>query len=413
MKIAIIGAGVTGLISLKYALEQGFECDSFEQTGLIGGTWNYTDRVGTDENGLPVHSAMYKGLRTNLPKETMAFLDFPYPEQVKSYLTQPEVLDYFNCFADCFNLRRHIKFYKYVTKVKPLPNSRWAVTVQDAKTKVEETKTYDSVFVCSGHYRDAMVPKIPGQDIFKGSQSHSHDYRIPEPFKDKRVLVIGAGPSGQDISMLISKAAKHVFISHRGKKIYIPITENITEKPIVKYLEENRAVFEDGTSEDIDMILYCTGYKYTYPFLTEECGIKVHDNWVHPLHKDIVNIEHPTMYFIGIPFMISVIPMFDIQARYALAALAGKFTLPSKEDMLNILREYMDDRKKRGVPLKETHNMGAEGEKQLQYFDDLAATAGVRRIPTVVSKLYGEVKTRRNLEAGFKILDDENFIQIA
>lgn len=63
MKIAIIGAGGAGLSSIKHAIRYGFQCDAFEQTDKIGGTWNYTDLVGLDENNLPVHSSMYKGLR--------------------------------------------------------------------------------------------------------------------------------------------------------------------------------------------------------------------------------------------------------------------------------------------------------------------------------------------------------------
>lgn len=63
MKIAIIGAGAAGLSAIKHAVNYGFLCDTFEQTDKVGGTWNYTDLVGVDENGLPVHSSMYKGLK--------------------------------------------------------------------------------------------------------------------------------------------------------------------------------------------------------------------------------------------------------------------------------------------------------------------------------------------------------------
>lgn len=63
MKIAVIGAGAAGLCAIRHAIEKGFICDCFEQTNKIGGTWNYSDLVGRDENGLPVHSSMYRGLR--------------------------------------------------------------------------------------------------------------------------------------------------------------------------------------------------------------------------------------------------------------------------------------------------------------------------------------------------------------
>lgn len=63
MKIAIIGAGAAGLAALRHGLKQGHDCTVFEQTSHIGGTWNYTDLVNVDENGLPVHSSMYQGLK--------------------------------------------------------------------------------------------------------------------------------------------------------------------------------------------------------------------------------------------------------------------------------------------------------------------------------------------------------------
>lgn len=62
MKVAIIGAGPAGMVSARYAAEQGFNCTVFEQTDKVGGTWNYTDKTGIDENGLAVHSSMYKGV---------------------------------------------------------------------------------------------------------------------------------------------------------------------------------------------------------------------------------------------------------------------------------------------------------------------------------------------------------------
>lgn len=63
--MAIIGCGAAGLSALKHFTAEGspFTCVSYEQTDNVGGTWVYTDRVGKDKYGLPVHSSMYKSLR--------------------------------------------------------------------------------------------------------------------------------------------------------------------------------------------------------------------------------------------------------------------------------------------------------------------------------------------------------------
>jgi cation diffusion facilitator CzcD-associated flavoprotein CzcO len=54
----------------------------------------YNDSVGTDKNGLPIHSSMYRGLKTNLPKEVMAFPDFPFKQSDESFLHHTQIRKY-------------------------------------------------------------------------------------------------------------------------------------------------------------------------------------------------------------------------------------------------------------------------------------------------------------------------------
>lgn len=61
--IAIIGTGPSGLVAAKYAIEYGFGVTVFEQNEAIGGVWWYTDEVGKNKYGVPIHTSMYKGLR--------------------------------------------------------------------------------------------------------------------------------------------------------------------------------------------------------------------------------------------------------------------------------------------------------------------------------------------------------------
>lgn len=63
MRVAIIGAGAAGLASARHISAQGIECEVLEMAPEIGGTWVYTDDVGKDRYGYPVHTAMYRGLR--------------------------------------------------------------------------------------------------------------------------------------------------------------------------------------------------------------------------------------------------------------------------------------------------------------------------------------------------------------
>lgn len=63
MKVAIIGAGVSGLASARNAVQHNVDCVVFEATDSVGGTWAYSDEVITDDRDVPVHASIYKSLR--------------------------------------------------------------------------------------------------------------------------------------------------------------------------------------------------------------------------------------------------------------------------------------------------------------------------------------------------------------
>lgn len=123
------------------------------------------------------------------------------------------------------------------------------------------------------------------------------------------------------------------------KGLALKFPNNVIQKPLVKKLNKLSVTFEDGTEEDIDAIMYCTGklnpllstsyksgiasgYEYNFPFLSPECGIKVEDKWVKYIYKHVINIENPTMGFVGIPCSACIIPMCDIQVNIHLIAIS-------------------------------------------------------------------------------------------
>lgn len=75
-KIAVIGAGVSGLLAIKYSKQLSLDVTCFEQTNDTCGVWCYSETAGLDKNGIKVHSAMYKNLRTNVANQLMGFEDF-------------------------------------------------------------------------------------------------------------------------------------------------------------------------------------------------------------------------------------------------------------------------------------------------------------------------------------------------
>ncbi|KAK7584095.1 hypothetical protein V9T40_005058 [Parthenolecanium corni] len=261
-KVAVIGAGAAGLTATKRLSEpnSGCECCTFEQSDNVGGTWVYTDKVGKDEYGIPVHSSMYQGLRTNLPKEIMALPDLPHKgKSSKSYVTSQEVLDYFEEYADQFNLRKYMKFRHRVNTVSPMPNGQWKIVVTDLKQQKTSECYFDAVVICIGNYSNSVYPNVKGMESFEGIQIHSHDYKEPLIFRNKNVVVIGAGPSGLDISTQISGHANKVYLSHHSEKAkFIDFPENVIQKPDLSEISENEITFSDGSIVQADAIVYCT-----------------------------------------------------------------------------------------------------------------------------------------------------------
>lgn len=97
-----------------------------------------------------------------------------------------------------------------MVKVVPLPKNRWKLTIEDLVSKTISEKEYDVVLVCVGNYSVPNIPKVAGIDAFKGSVIHSHDYRKPDPYNQKKVLIVGSGPSGVDILRLLDDISDEV-----------------------------------------------------------------------------------------------------------------------------------------------------------------------------------------------------------
>lgn len=416
MKLCVIGAGAAGICAAKNGIEFGCDVTVFEQTESVGGTWVYTDEVDKDKNGFDVHSSMYQGLHTNLPKEIMGYPDFAIPEQEKSYICAEDMLKFLNLYADHFNVRQLIKFQHYVVRVRPLANDKWEVIVADMTIEKCATLIFDAVLICNGHYNTPIMPKYEGFDVFKGKQLHSHVYRCSSHFKDEAVLVIGAGPSGVDLANEISKVAMRVTLSHHLKEPpktkFLP---NVDQKPDVTRLTSVGVEFTDGTSQNYSIIFYCTGYKYSFPFLSVDCGINCEDNYVRPLYKHCLNINRPSMAFIGLPFYVCATQMFDLQSRFFLTFATGRKKLPSKTEMMADHDQEMTERWSRGFRKHQAHLMG---EDQQVYYDDLSTAAGIERLKPVISKLHNFSSLRflddlvNFRKEVFRIVDDEIFVQV-
>nr|CBX26643.1 flavin-dependent monooxygenase (ZvFMOa) [Zonocerus variegatus] len=411
-QVAVLGAGPCGLATARHLKHAGFEVTVFERSRHVGGTWNYTDETWMSEDGRPIYTSLYQNLVVNLPKEIMAFPDFPFHHVDDSYVSSKEVLKYFNNFCDAFDLRKLVKFQHHVENVRPC-DSGWLVTVTDLTTMMEQSFEFDAVAVCTGQCWCPLYPNVEGRTIFRGRQIHAHEFRCPDSFRNRRVLVIGAGPSGHDLALNISYVAKQVFISRRELKTVEGLfPDNVTEKPLLTSLSEYTAHFSDGTSTDIDDIIYCTGYRFRFPFLSPECGVIVDEKRVHPLYLHVLNINKPTMGFVGVPHDACFSILFDLQAQWFTAVLAGRCTLPDAETMRKEEEEELERQLAAGFRPHFMYN------RQWKYFKQLEDMAGAKPMPLYYMKMFDDLAPgltkdlqhyRKNK---YRIVDNENYEKI-
>ncbi|XP_037049486.1 senecionine N-oxygenase-like isoform X1 [Bradysia coprophila] len=392
--VAVIGAGTSGLCAAKHCLQQGFQVTVYEQNDTIGGIWYYTDDVGKDKFGVAIHTPMYQELRSNLPFQVMEFPDHKYPENAISYPPHRDVLAFIHSYADRFDLKRHIKLSHLTISVKPIENDKWEIIVKDLVNGTFETKIYDAIMVCNGHYFKPRVPQLDGVDSFQGEILHSHNFRTAKAYCGKTVLVIGGGPSGIDLVLHLSKTASRItFSQHKingeSKESFAQrqqlLPDNVTLQENVRRFYPNGAEFIDGSCQSFEVIFFATGYKFSYPFLSTDCGIYVDDNFVQPLYKQIFNIEYATMAFIGIPYSACNTQMFDLQVRFALKFLSAEKKLPSKSEMIGDMRMQTQIHWNKGYRKHRTHCLAME---QADYYRQLSETANIKNLPAVLPAIF-------------------------
>ncbi|EIE25007.1 FAD/NAD(P)-binding domain-containing protein [Coccomyxa subellipsoidea C-169] len=425
LKVAVIGAGAAGLVTARELRREGHEPVIFEQGSKVGGVWVYTDkveephgassRIGAAEER--VHSSMYAGLRTNLPREVMSYTDFPFTRSwgdTRRFCGHAEVEAYLEAFAAAFDLEKYIRFNTPVLSLTPCeagspPRARLGSDTaptngHQAGHQREAMPVFDAVIVCNGHYSDPRRPDIPGMAEFPGRLLHSHSYRRNEPFEGMTVVVIGASASGEDISREIAHVADKVYLCARSWQNPAWAAEtvepfgarrNIWRRGVPSRLHPDGGVtFQGGKRVDaVDVVMFATGYCYSFPFLadTRIDGaeiVTVEDNRVSPLYKHIFPPSTaPTLSFVGLPWKVVPFAQYELQAKWIARVLSARVSLPGQRHMLADISAFYADLDKEGVPKRHTHMLG---DKQWEYNDWLAAACGpdVTPLPQWRPKMY-------------------------
>ncbi|NMF85955.1 FAD-dependent oxidoreductase [Nodosilinea sp. P-1105] len=214
-RVAVIGAGVAGLVSAKVLKQDGFDVTVFEKASTMGGVW--------------AKSRAYPGLRTNNPRETYAFSDFDYPETADEFPTAEQVRAYLEAYAEHFGITPHIRLGTEVISVarrraeSSLSHPGFRLEVQPGEdAAAPEVHDVDWVVVCNGVFSVPHIPQLQGQETFAGWVFHSSQLSHPEIIRGQRVIVVGAGKSALDCATFAAHEAASSTLVFRKPHWMVP-----------------------------------------------------------------------------------------------------------------------------------------------------------------------------------------------
>lgn len=228
---------------------------------------------------------------------------------------------------------------------------------------------------------------------------HSKYYRSPVPYTSEKVLVVGNSASGHDVTAeLVATANNPVYQSRRSMSRWDgeePPSGISWKSVISEYCLDGRIVFDDGTYlDDIDKVIYCTGYKASFPFWNEKVNgrpmwdyerNRIINGYWHTFFQDFSNLA-----IVGLPRVLTF-RSFEYQA-IALARLYSRRNvtpLPSVEEMKRWEYETELNHKKDNRKFHDVEWTTGETKEWLQRFFDisgLGTLTGEGRIPPVLGK---------------------------
>lgn len=372
--IAIIGAGPTGLTAAIELKRRGLTPTLFEARNCLGGQWAYEvlsdEPVDTrDPQSQSVYSAMYPRLWANLPKYAMQIADYPLPDELQLFPGRVDVLDYIDATAKAAGIVPLIHFNSPVKRLSKVPDG-WLLETED------RSETFSHVIVASGKDSHPNIPDIEGLDSFGGPVTHSQSYRLPEIFEGKRVVLIGACVSSEDISLDLSPHAEQVYICGtfppNGHRCYMRDGLygdgfNISQHARTERIEGNKVILQNGeVLYDVDTIILCTGYIYRFPFLEGELDdIELNGPTMGPLYLNMFYPTDPSLIFLGLPRFTVHFANIDLQSVYCAQVLSGELNLPALADIQKEAHNGSCVLQKLPGNLEEYHNSVFESFAQL------------------------------------------------
>ena len=171
-----------------------------------------------------------------------------------------------------------------------------------------------------------------------------------------------------------------VYFSHLNTRFHFAMPSNVHQIVALSLIKSNSILLEDGCEVDVDTILMCTGYAYSYPFLGDKCGITVGRDRITPLDKHLIHTQYPTLCIVGICKYTVAFPHIDHQIRFFLATLDRNYEMDADT------RADYERRLESGMPHRYAHHMGKA--RLREYHTDISKTSGIPPLPPVLFNVY-------------------------
>ena len=423
--VCVIGAGSSGIAAAKTLHERGFEFDCFESGDRVGGNWVYKN-----VNGM---SSSYRSLHINTSRERMEYPGFPMPPAYPDFPHHTHIAAYFDSYVDHFGFRDRITFNTSVRSAEPL-DPGWRITLETGEERTYDALMVANGHHWDARWPEPAFPGsdvFAGVQM----HSHDYEGDDPSFFRDKHVVVLGMGNSAMDIAVEASFSAAATHLAARRGAWVIPkylfgrpldqfaaspripfsvrrrvmegllraqvgdmeryglpkpdhkfghahptISDDILSRiahgeiqvrPNIDRLTERTVVFADGSEAEADVVVYCTGYKVTFPFF-DEGVISAPDNDL-PLFRRVFHPDRRDVFFVGLLQPLgAIMPLAQVQSEWVADHLAGRYALPDPAALRADIEDERARMFKRYVRSKR-HTM------QVDYDDYLAAIAKERK----------------------------------
>ncbi|MFG2084690.1 flavin-containing monooxygenase [Spirillospora sp. NPDC048824] len=289
----------------------------------------------------------YDGLTLFSPARRSALPGAPFPGDPDGYPARDEVVAYLADYAS--RLDADIRTGHRVERVSATGSGGFEAVTVDG-----EVFAASLVIAATGGFSRPHRPELPGLDAFSGTVLHSAEYRRPEPFAGRRVVIVGGGNSAVQIAIelaahaRVTLATRHPlrFMAQRvlGRDIHLwlhrtgldtagwarplltggkgtPVMDtgtyrdtiakgNPDRRPMFTRLDGDQVVWSDQTRERVDVVLLATGYRPGVEYLD---GLGALDAGGRPRHDGGVSTTHSGLGYVGLEW----------QRSFASATLRG------------------------------------------------------------------------------------------